>query len=117
MRKFDSMAVLPELRKGETTPESGMAPSAPPEMSSISKAMSEPSPTPKNVAYSSGALRAMRNAAEIKMVKSRQMQMTPGRPHSSAIEARTKSVWPAGIRLGSPQPGPEPIGAASSERP
>ncbi len=35
-RKLASIAVLPELRNGETTPESGSAPSTPELISSIS---------------------------------------------------------------------------------
>ena len=38
------MAVFPELRNGDTTPESGSAPSTPAVMSSISQAMSVDSP-------------------------------------------------------------------------
>ena len=39
-RKFATIAVFPELRNGDTTPESGSAPSTPEVISSISQAMS-----------------------------------------------------------------------------
>ena len=46
-RKLASMAVLPELRNGDTTPESGSRPSTPELISSISKAMRLARPSPR----------------------------------------------------------------------
>ena len=50
MKKFASMAVFPELRNGDTTPESGSAPSTPAEISNISKASREASPSARKKA-------------------------------------------------------------------
>jgi hypothetical protein len=47
-RKFATIAVFPELRNGETTPESGSAPSTPAVTSSISQAISMVSPVARN---------------------------------------------------------------------
>src|SRR5260221_13858085 len=102
------MAVLPELKNGDTTPESGMAPSTPPEIKSISNAISAPSPKAKNIPYSVGALRAARNDRCTRKPSKRKTAATPAKPHSSPIAGNTRSVLPAGIIDGSPHPGPDP---------
>ncbi len=62
IRKFASIAVLPELRNGDTTPESGIAPRTPPEISSISQRDQRSEAEGEEEAYSSDARRAMRKA-------------------------------------------------------
>jgi hypothetical protein len=90
--KLASIAVFPELRNGETTPERGIAPSAPPDMRSISSAIKAVRPVPRNTPYSSDARRAMEKPRRINNAKSRQTDSTPGKPHSSAMEGSTRSV-------------------------
>ena len=104
------MAVLPELRNGDTTPESGSTPSTPELISSISKAIRLASPMPRNLPKWVAERKAARSARATRKPNSRKTEATPRKPHSSPMAGSTRSVLPAGIMAGSPQPGPEPNG-------
>ena len=107
-KKLASIAVLPELRNGDTTPDSGITPSTPPVINNISNANRLAKPSAKNNAYSFAASLAIQNIRRTKNVNSRPITAIPAKPHSSPMAGKTRSVWPAGINAGSPHPGPEP---------
>src|SRR5262245_44035566 len=102
------MAVLPELRKGETTPESGRTPNTPQVISTISDASREARPSDRKKPKCEEARSAARSARHTRKPKITSTAATPQKPHSSPIAGSTRSVLPAGIIAGSPQPGPEP---------
>ena len=109
-RKFAIMAVFPELRNGDTTPDSGSAPNTPALISIISKAIKLPRPKARKNPNCVSARTAARSAREIRNANSRNTAATPMKPHSSPMAGSTRSVLPAGIISGSPQPGPDPYG-------
>jgi hypothetical protein len=115
------MAVLPELRNGETTPESGSTPSTPELMSSISKAMRLDSPSarkkPKCV-----AARAPRAAARHQKPEQQQdgghageaPLFADGRQHEVGIARRNHfGIAPSGARAPRSAGGEGPKACAS----
>ena len=116
-RKFASMAVLPELRNGDTTPESGSTPSTPELISSISKAIRLASPSARKKPKCVPARAATRRARGDQKAEQQKHRRHAHEPHSSPMAGSTRSVLPAGIMPGSPQPGPEPHGPPVEKRP
>ena len=88
--------MLPKLRNGDTTPDNGIAPSTPPEISSISNAISADKPSARNIPYSFGARNPIRIPRHTRNPSSNSTVATPQNPHSSPIAGSTRSVWPAG---------------------
>ena len=119
IRKFDIIAVLPALRNGDTTPESGIAPRTPPEISSISRAISVPKPMAmkQREIHRGASMRDEERSAEAGIRTAIRSWRRPANPHSSPIAGSTRSVCPAGIIAGSPQPGPDPDDAARRKSP
>ena len=90
------MAVLPELRNGETTPESGSAPSTPELISSISKAIRLARPSarkkPKCVPARRGGAERARHQKPEQQEHRRHARETPlfadGRQHQVGVAGR-----------------------------
>ena len=91
IKKLASIAEFPELRNGETTPDSGMAPSTPPEISSISIAIKVPARGPGTFVFI-GRIERDSISSVYEENERRQIEMTPTNPHSSPMAGSTRSV-------------------------
>ena len=108
---------VPELRNGDTTPDSGSAPNTPALISSISKAISADSPSARNIPYAFGARSAARIARATRNPNSRNTAATPQNPHSSPIAGKHQVRVARGNHCRIAPARPRSEGAARRERP